>query len=74
MNAKKLQEKLEAKKQEIIQGVVCPKCNAPIVYILRGRGHAGSELRYIECEPETVLVYSQSGESYFGYPPHDCQK
>lgn len=72
MNDKKLQEKLEKKTQQIIQGVVCKKCKEAIVYILGG--HGTDALKYFECEPETILVYSQDGHGHSGYPAHECKK
>jgi hypothetical protein len=72
MNDKKLQEKLAKKTQQIIQGVVCDKCKAPVVYILCG--HGTDRVFYKKCDVEQIAVTSQDGHGHVGYGDHFCEK
>lgn len=74
MNEKKLQQKLEKKTQQIIDGATCIICDKPVVYILTGHGCAGKELEYMECDIPSMTFFTQDGKSYFGYKLHKCNK
>ena len=70
MNERKLQQKLENKTQQIIEGTKC-KCGDDIVYILINRGSAIHPLEYVECSLPRIVIFTQDGKTHRGYRCHE---